>query len=132
MSDPTRLPLAVLLTVISVLLVAFELTFQMLYIGPVPVPVGTVIVVVSLPWLVRTTVTEISPTTAGAAAPLLVWFVSVLVLGMFGPGGDVLLPGSWQSMLLLVAGAAAGLVAFRRAVEGLVADRVADRGAKVR
>ena len=119
MSDPTRAPFAVLLLMLSVLLVAFQLMFQMLYIGPVPVPVGTVIAVVSLPWLVHTTVTEISPTTAGAAAPVLVWFVSVLVLGMFGPGGDVLLPGTWQSLLLLVAGAAAGLIAFRRAVENL-------------
>nr|WP_255426319.1 hypothetical protein [Pseudonocardia sp. C8] len=93
--------------------------FQMLYIGPVPVPVGTVVAVVSLPWLVHTTVTEISPTPAGAAAPLLVWFVSVLVLGMLGPGGDVLLPGTWQSLLLLLAGSAAGLHAFRRAVENL-------------
>ncbi|MBN9735842.1 MULTISPECIES: hypothetical protein [unclassified Pseudonocardia] len=122
MSDPTRLPFAALLVVISVLLAAFELMFQMLYIGPVPVPVGTVVVLVSLPWLVHTTVTEISPTTAGAAAPVLLWFASVLVLGMFGPGGDLLLPATWQSLLLLVAGAAAGVVAFRRAVEGLVAD----------
>ena len=123
MSDPTRLPLAALLTLVSVLLVAVELMFQMLYIGPVPVPIGTVLVVVSLPWLVRTSVTEISPTAAGAAAPVAVWFVSVLVLGLFGPGGDVLLPGTWQSMLLLVAGAASGLVAFRRAVENLAASR---------
>ncbi|ALE74954.1 hypothetical protein AD006_01305 [Pseudonocardia sp. EC080610-09] len=122
MSDPTRLPFAALLVVISVLLAAFELMFQMLYIGPVPVPVGTVVVLVSLPWLVHTTVTEISPTTAAAAAPVLLWFASVLVLGMFGPGGDLLLPATWQSLLLLVAGAAAGVVAFRRAVEGLVAD----------
>jgi hypothetical protein len=120
-SDPTRLPFAALLVVISVLLAAFELMFQMLYIGPVPVPVGTVVVLVSLPWLVHTTVTEISPTAAAAAAPVLLWFGSVLVLGMFGPGGDLLLPATWQSLLLLVAGAAAGVVAFRRAVEGLVA-----------
>ena len=123
MSDPTRLPLAALVAMISVLLVAFELMFQMFYIGPVPVPLGTVIVVLSLPWLVHITVTEISATTAGAAAPVLLWFVSVLVLGLFGPGGDVLLPGTWQSMLLLVAGSAAGLVAFRRAVENLAGSR---------
>lgn len=117
-----RAPLAALLFLISVLLVAFQLMFQMLYIGPVPVPVGTVIALVSLPWLVHATVTEISPTTAGAAAPVLLWFASVLVLGIFGPGGDVLLPATWQSLLLLVAGAAAGLIAFRRAVENLAAS----------
>ena len=82
MSDVTRLPLALVLLVISLLLVAFELMFQMLYIGPVPVPLGTVIVVVSLPWLIHTTATEILPTPAGAAAPLVVWFAAVLVLAV--------------------------------------------------
>lgn len=122
MSDVTRLPLALVLLVISVLLVAFELMFQMLYIGPVPVPLGTVIVVVSLPWLIHTTATEILPTPAGAAAPLVVWFAAVLVLGFFGPGGDLLLPVNWESLLLLlVAGAVTGVVSFRRAL-----DRLAD------
>jgi len=118
-----KAPLAALLFLISVLLVAFALMFQMLYVGPVPVPIGTVVVVVSLPWLVHVTVTEISPTTAGAAAPVLLWFAGVLVLGMFGPGGDVLLPATWQSLLLLVAGAATGMIAFRRAVERLASVR---------
>ncbi|WP_226362979.1 hypothetical protein [Pseudonocardia sp. ICBG1142] len=123
MSDVTRLPLALVLLVISVLLVAFELMFQMLYIGPVPVPVplGTLIVVVSLPWLIHTTATEILPSPAGAAAPLVVWFAAVLVLGFFGPGGDLLLPVNWESLLLLVAGAVTGVVSFRRAL-----DRLAD------
>ena len=120
MSDVTRLPLALVLLVISLLLVAFELMFQMLYIGPVPVPLGTVIVVVSLPWLIHTTATEILPTPAGAAAPLVVWFAAVLVLGFFGPGGDLLLPVNWESLLLL-AGAVTGVVSFRRAL-----DRLAD------
>ncbi|MEJ8280511.1 hypothetical protein [Pseudonocardia spirodelae] len=121
MTDVTRLPLALLLLVVSVLLVAFELMFQLLYIGPVPVPLGTLIVVVSLPWLVHVSATEILPTPAGAAAPLAVWFLGVLVLGLLGPGGDVLLPVTWQSMLLLAAGAAVGVISFRRAL-----DRLAD------
>lgn len=122
-TEPTRAALAALLLAVSVLLVAFELMFQMLYLGPVPVPLGTLIVVVGLPWLVHVSATEISPTTAGAAAPVLVWFVSVLVLGVFGPGGDVLLPGTWQSLLLLAAGTAAGLAAFRRETERMAGVR---------
>lgn len=122
-SSPDRIALTVLLAVISVLLVAFELMFQMLYIGPVPVPLGTVVVLVSLPWLVRVSATEISATAAGAAAPLVVWFVAMLLLGMLGPGGDVLLPVSWQSLLLLAAGAVAGLVAFRREAERIMGVR---------
>lgn len=122
-SVPSRVALAALLVVISVLLVGFELMFQVLYIGPVPAPVGTVLAVFSLPWLVRLSAAEVSPTTAGAAAPVLVWFLLVLVLGLFGPGGDVLLPATWQSLLLLFAGAIAGVVAFRREAERLAGVR---------
>ncbi|MFP5068530.1 hypothetical protein ACLFMI_02520 [Pseudonocardia nantongensis] len=121
--DLDRIGLAVLLLVVSVLLVGFELMFQMLYIGPVPVPIGTVLVVVSLPWLVRVSATEVWPSVAGAAAPILIWFLGVLLLGLFGPGSDVLLPATWQSLLLLFAGAIAGVVAFRRQAERIAGLR---------
>ena len=124
-----RAPLAALLFVISVLLVAFQLMFQMLYIGPVPGPIGTVIVRVSLPWLVHATVTEISPTTAGGAAPGQGWVAAGRGGGLLGPGGAIPRPATWQSLLLLLAGAAAGLIAFRRAVENIAA---ADSGRTLR
>jgi hypothetical protein len=49
------------------------------------------------------------------------------VLGFAGPGGDVLLPTTWQSLLLLVAGVLSGLVRTRRVLEAVEAERPAGR-----
>lgn len=114
----------VALLVLSVLLAVLELIFQSLYIGPVPVPLGTLMILLTMPWLVRATV-EVLPNVGGAAAPILVWFLTTAVVGALGPGGDVLLPLTWQTLLLLFSGVAVGLVCFRRAVERL-AEQAAD------
>ncbi len=106
----------VALLVISVLLAVLELMFQSLYIGPVPVPVGTLMILLSMPWLVGATA-ELLPSPGGAAAPILVWFLTTAVVGAFGPGGDTLLPAAWQTLLLLFTGVTVGLVCFRRAVD---------------
>jgi hypothetical protein len=39
------------------------------------------------------------------------------VLGLAGPGGDVMLPETWQSLLLLVAALLAGLLTLRRVLD---------------
>ena len=76
-----------------------------------PAPLGAVLSIAVLPWLVRR---------AGvidrrfAGAPIFAWFATVGVLGLAGPGGDVLLTGTWQSLLLVVGGVGAGLFALRR------------------
>ncbi|MFR9801750.1 hypothetical protein ACL02T_05510 [Pseudonocardia sp. RS010] len=105
----------------AVLLTALELLLQPLYLGPVPVPVGTVLVLLTMPWLTQAAA-EVSTATAVAASPLAVWVVVVGVLGFAGPGGDVVLPATWQSLLLLVAGLLAGLIPLRRVVGA--ADRL--------
>lgn len=110
------------LLMLSVLLAVLELMFQSLYLGPVPVPLGTLGILLSMPWLVRT-FSEVLPTVGGAAAPILVWFLTTAVVGAFGPGGDMLLSPSWQTVLLLLTGVVVGLVCFRRAV-----DRLAEEG----
>lgn len=115
----TRGPMLALLLVLSVLLAVLELMFQSLYVGPVPVPLGTLGILLSMPWLVRTTA-ELLPNVGGAAAPVLVWFLVTAVVGAFGPGGDVLLPGTWQTVLLLLTGVVVGLVCFRRAMDRMV------------
>ena len=117
----TRVPagtqLAVLV-VLTVLLAALELMFQFTYIGPVPLPIGTLAILLTMPWLVRATV-EAWPTTAGAALVPVVWFLATALIGVFGPGGDSLLVPAWQTLLLLATGVLVGLFCFRRAVDRL-------------
>ena len=123
----TREPMLAMLLLISVLMAVLELMFQGLYVGSVPVPLGSLGVLLTMPWLVRTTV-ELLPSAGGAAAPVLVWFLVTAGVGAFGPGGDTLLPGTWQTVLLLLTGVVVGLVCFRRAADRL-AQQAADAGA---
>jgi hypothetical protein len=113
-----------LLTLAGAGLAALELLLQPLYVGAVPVPIGTVVTLLSLPWLIRF-VADVSSAAVAIASPLVVWVAVVGVLGFTGPGGDVLLPSTWQSLLLLVAGLLSGLVTTRRALEAADRDRSA-------
>lgn len=95
----------------GVLVGGVGLAFTPLYIGAVPVPIGVLLTVGVLPWLVLRA-GEIDRRLAGL--PAFAWFATVAVLGLAGPGGDVLLPGTWQSLLLFVGGVGASLWALRR------------------
>lgn len=110
-----------LLTFDGLLLGAFGLAFTPLFIGPVPVPLGALLAILILPWLVLRA-GEIDPRPAVAAAPLVAWFLAVVVLGFAGPGGDVLLPTGpttfWTSLVLVLGGLGAGLLALRRVLVG--------------
>ena len=108
-----------LLIVDGVLIGLVGLAFTPLYLGGVPAPLGVLLSVLVLPWLVLRA-GEIDRRFAGA--PVFAWFATIAVLGLFGPGGDALLTGSWQSLLLVVGGIGAGLWALQR-----VRDRPADR-----
>jgi hypothetical protein len=87
----------------AVALAAVELAYLPLRVGAAPVPVTILLAVVSTPWLVRSAA-ELGGCRAVAAAPLVVWLLALGVLGIAGPGGDVLLPADWRSMLLLGGG----------------------------
>ncbi len=106
-----------LLTFDGLLLGAFGLAFTPLFIGPVPVPLGALLSILILPWLVLRA-GEIDPRPGVAAAPLIAWFLAVAVLGFAGPGGDVILPTQagtfWTSFVLVFGGLGAGLFALRR------------------
>ncbi|WP_296371400.1 hypothetical protein [Pseudonocardia sp.] len=106
-----------LLTFDGLLLGAFGLAFTPLFIGPVPVPIGALLSILILPWLVLRA-GEIDPRPGPAATPLIAWFLAVVVLGFAGPGGDVLLPTQpgtfWTSFVLVFGGLGAGLYALRR------------------
>lgn len=100
-----------LLTIDGLLVGGLGLAFTPFYVGAVPAPLGVLLTVLVLPWLVLRA-GEIDRRLAGA--PVFAWFVTVFVLGLAGPGNDVLLPATWQSGLLVLAGVGAGLGALRR------------------
>jgi hypothetical protein len=116
-----------LLTLDGLLLGAFGLVFTPMFVGAVPVPMGAVLSILILPWLVLRA-GEIDPRPSLASAPLLAWFLAVVVLGLTGPGGDVIMPTQpatfWTSLLLFFGGLGAGLWAMRRVLNGEGAERV--------
>jgi hypothetical protein len=114
--------LLVLLVVDGLLLGAFGLMFTPLYTNGIPVPMGIVLSVLVLPWLVRQA-GEIDARPAVAGAPLIAWVVAVGVLGLFGPGGDAMLLANWQSLLLAVGGIGAGLWGLRAVMEREYSER---------
>ena len=117
--DPVLL---VLLVLNGLLLGAFGLMFTQLYANGIPVPMGAVLSILVLPWLVRQA-GEINARPAVAGAPLTAWVLAVAVLGLFGPGGDAMLLTNWQSLLLLVGGIGAGLWSLRAVMEQYYRER---------
>jgi hypothetical protein len=87
----------------AVALAAVELLFLPLRLGAVPFPITILLAAVSTPWLVRSAADLGGPRVA-AAVPLMAWVLALGVLGVAGPGGDVLLPADWRSALLLAGG----------------------------
>jgi hypothetical protein len=114
--------LLVLLVVDGLVLGAFGLMFTPLYTNGIPVPMGIVLSVLVLPWLVRQA-GEIDGRPAVAGAPLTAWAVAVGVLGLFGPGGDAMLLANWQSLALAVGGIGAGLWGLRAVMESEYRER---------
>lgn len=108
--------LLVLLAVDGLLLGLVGLAYSPLYLGGIPVPLGVVASVVGLPWLVARAA-ELDQRPAVAGAPLSAFGITVGVLGLAGPGGDVLLPATWQSLLLVFGGLGVGALALRRALD---------------
>lgn len=103
--------LLALLIVDGVLTGLVGLAFTPLYLGGAPAPLGVLLSVLVLPWLVLRA-GEIDRRFAGA--PIFAWFATIGVLGLAGPGGDALLTASWPSLLLVVGGIGAGLWALHR------------------
>jgi hypothetical protein len=105
-----------LLLLDAILLAGIGLVLTPYYVNAVLVPVGAVLVVLVLPWLVSRAA-EVDPRPSVAAAPLWVWLLSTLVLGLWGPGGDAILPmaptTAWTSLVLVGGGLLAGVVTLR-------------------
>jgi hypothetical protein len=78
-------------------------------------PISVLLALVSTPLLVRAAA-RVSPEPAAAVAPLVAWLLTIIPLGVAGPGGDRVLPADWRALLLLVAGLASGGVAVGRSM----------------
>lgn len=105
--------LLALLVVDGALLGAFALAMNPLTYGAVPVPVGALLSILILPWLVLRA-GEVDPRPQWAGAPAYAWFAVLAIFGFTGPGGDVLLSGTWPPLALIVGGVGAALWALRR------------------
>jgi hypothetical protein len=111
-----------LLVVDGLLLGGVGLVLTPMYVGAIATPVGAVLSIAALPWLVLRA-GELDPRPGVAGAPLFAWLLAVGVLGLGGPGGDVLLPATWQSLLLVFGGLFAGLLALRKVLVGGTGER---------
>ncbi len=105
--------LLALLIVDGVLLGALAVAFNPLYVGPAPVPLGAVASLLVVPWLVLRA-GDVDPRPGWAGAPAFAWFVTIGVLGLTGPGGDFVLAGTWQPIVLLAAGIGGAVWAMRQ------------------
>jgi hypothetical protein len=91
----------------AVLLAALELFYLPLRLpasfGGLPVPVTVLLAGFTTPLLVASAA-RMAPRLLVAGAPLGAWLLTVLVLGLAGPGGDALLKADFRSLLLMAAG----------------------------
>lgn len=88
----------------TVLLALVELFYLPSWIGEVQFPITTAVAAVTTPLLVAAC-GRLSPRRRVAGAPLVLWFATTFVFGLFGPGGDVVLLGDdWRTLLLVCSG----------------------------
>jgi hypothetical protein len=125
MSMAARITLMVLVFD-AVALAAVELAYLPLRVGAVPLPITILLAAVSTPWLVRRAA-ELGGPRSVAAVPLVAWLLALGVLGVAGPGGDVLLPADWRSALLLAGGLFPAAVVLGRELAGIPRSGVGGR-----
>ncbi|QWF82213.1 hypothetical protein [Amycolatopsis sp. CA-230715] len=91
--------------------------------GDVPAPITVVLAGVTTPLLVIQAAKLVGR--RASAVPLVVWIVTVLVVGLFGPGKDNVLLQDWRSLLLLAAGTLPGAMVLGGALAGGTAGKAA-------
>lgn len=112
MSDWTRRGLLALLCFDAAVLAVIELMYLPLRLdgevlpdlGGVPFPITAVLAALTTPMLVSWA-TRLGSRVSVAGAPLFTWFAALVVLGLFGAGGDEVLIADWRTLLLLAGGA---------------------------
>jgi hypothetical protein len=99
---------------IDVLLLALvEMMFVNERIAGMPAPVSSLVALVSTPWLVKRA-GDLPIGVPAAISIMVAWTATMLLLGFTGPGGDVLMPDSWPSTVLLAAGLVPGALTLGR------------------
>jgi len=105
----------------AVLLAVTELFYLPMHLprslGGWALPVTVLAAALTTPLLVWA-VAKVAPQRGAAVAPLVAWLLTVLALGVAGPGGDRVLPADWRALLLMTAGMVCGGVAVGRVVIG--------------
>lgn len=123
-TSPLNWALLAVLILDTVLLATLELFFLPLRLDGtllprlawIPVPLTVILAVVTTPLLVSQAGRLVHP--KAAFAPLLVWVLTVVVLGLSGPGGDLVLIQDWRGLLLLAGGALPAALALGGALAG--------------
>ncbi|WP_106617396.1 hypothetical protein [Saccharothrix carnea] len=75
-----------------------------------PFPITVLVAIVTTPLLV-VAASRHAHRTLAAVSPLLVWIGTLLLFGLFGPGGDVVLLNDWRTLVLFAGGALPGAIA---------------------
>jgi hypothetical protein len=83
-----------------------------------PMPITVVLAAVTTPLLVAGTAKLVRPGLSWI--PLAVWVLVVMVVGLAGPGGDLVLIQDWRALLLLAGGALPGALALGNGLAVLV------------
>ncbi|MDT7729033.1 MAG: hypothetical protein QOI21_5609 [Actinomycetota bacterium] len=121
MGEPMTAGRGALLAVLiadTVLLALLELFFLPLRLdgvvlpklGDFPVPITVVLAAVTTPLLVQLAGKLVRPGLSWI--PLVVWVLVIMVMGLTGPGGDLVLLQDWRALLLLAGGALPGALAL--------------------
>ncbi|MGH3515972.1 MAG: hypothetical protein ACRDQ7_00835 [Haloechinothrix sp.] len=113
---------AVLLAVLEVFFLPLRFDGLLLPdLGAVQAPIVLLIAAVTTPWLVSQTArwsARMGGPRGLAAAPLVLWLLTVIVVGFMGPGGDRVLVADWRSLALLVCGLVPAAFTLGRALGG--------------
>lgn len=105
---------AILLAVLELFYLPLRLDGVVLpRLGDVPFPVTALLAALTTPLLVIGAV-RLTSSRQWGTVPLAVWLLTLLALGVQGPGGSTILMADWRSLLLLGGGALPAAIVLGR------------------
>ncbi|MEU3273435.1 hypothetical protein ABZ639_21565 [Saccharomonospora sp. NPDC006951] len=104
---------AVLLALLELFLLPLRLDGVLLpKLGDIPFPVSVLVAMVTTPLLVALAIPAVGKRLAGV--PLIAWLLTLFVVGLQGPGGDLVLVADWRAFALLAGGALPAAIVLGR------------------